>query len=416
MKGRKSMFSIFRNLQAVALLLAASLTILSNTLISPSLPGIQKAFQGQANLDFTVPFLITAPSLMVAISALLIGVMADKFNRRLQLMIGVVMFASMGSAGLWLGSLESILVSRFFLGISIALMMTAQTALIGEYFKGQARDKFMGVQISATNFSGLIFIIIAGWLANKNPFYPFAIYLIALLYVPVIYLAFFKTVKKRSDKSTNIVKIEKPKIHEDSHVSKNWVLTLVSIAFICTLSLAGFYIIPTRLPFYLVKIGYPEPSTAAALLAFVLLAGGTVSLMYSAVRKRFGRAITFASGFAIFALGFIGLSLASSNLFLVFASTFFIGAATGLITPIFFSIALDIAPSKRHGFASGMITTALFVGQFISPILSQPIIRNFDYSGGFKLYSILFLSLGIISFLVFRKADRNAEKTNHITT
>ncbi len=125
------MFSLLRNGRALALLCAASLTILSNTLISPALPGLRAVFKGQPNVSILVGLLVTAPSIMVAIGAPFAGILADRFVHKQQLLTGVLLFAITGSAGLWLDSLTAILVSRLLPGVSIALIMTAQTLLMG---------------------------------------------------------------------------------------------------------------------------------------------------------------------------------------------------------------------------------------------------------------------------------------------
>lgn len=99
----------------MALLLAATLMILSNVIISPALPGLQASFESSPNADLLVPLLVTAPSLFVAILAPS-PALADRVGRRRQLLAGTVLFALAGTASLWLPLLPAILTSRFVLG------------------------------------------------------------------------------------------------------------------------------------------------------------------------------------------------------------------------------------------------------------------------------------------------------------
>lgn len=66
------------------------------------------------------------------------------------------MFAITGAAGARLPSLESILISRAILGICVAGLMTAVTALITDYYSGAKRSQFMGLQQAFSNIGGMI--------------------------------------------------------------------------------------------------------------------------------------------------------------------------------------------------------------------------------------------------------------------
>ena len=85
-----------------------------------------------------------------------------------------------------LPDLPTIFLSRLVLGIAVALIMTAQTALVGDYFSGEDRNALTGLQISARNFGGLVFISLAGWAATLSPRLPFAIYGLAARHPAVV--------------------------------------------------------------------------------------------------------------------------------------------------------------------------------------------------------------------------------------
>ena len=120
------------------LMLAATLTVMSNATITPSLPGLEAAFADDPLAPTITRLLITAPSLLVAVVAPLAGVLTDRLGRRRPLLWGLVIYAIAGTAGLYLPTLETILASRLALGLGVALIMTAQAALIGDYF-GEGR-------------------------------------------------------------------------------------------------------------------------------------------------------------------------------------------------------------------------------------------------------------------------------------
>ena len=390
------MFSHLKDSRAIALLLAATLTILSNTLISPALPGIQAHFAGQPYAELLTRMLVTAPALLVAIFAPFAGVLADRFGRRPQLLAGVILFAIAGSAGMWLPSLPLILASRLVLGLAVALIMTAQTALIGDYFSGADLTRFMGLQQAATNFGGLLFLLMSGWLAGWSPFAPFVLYAIALLYLPLFWVALPEPVHVHVQYHPN----SQVQPTDDSG-EPGWLMTFATIVVLAVVSMACFYILPTQAPYFLAYIGFPEPSTTAFFLGAVTLAGGVASLTFGHVHERLGSAKTSAMGFGFFAAGFVLFAIAD-DLPMVFAGALGSGTAIGLTMPIFMSIALDVAPARRRGIAAGVVTTSIYLGQFLSPLISQPLIDTVGFSRLFSMSAIALALLGVLSLISFR--------------
>ncbi|WP_172327923.1 MFS transporter [Mangrovicoccus sp. HB161399] len=384
------MLTLIKDPRAIALLLAASLTILSNSLISPALPGIEARFAGEEDAALLTRLLVTAPSLMVAILAPFAGAMADRFGRRPQLLIGVALFAIAGTAGLYLPSLHYVLASRLLLGVSVAMIMTAQTALIGDYFSGQARGAFMGLQIAATNFGGLIFLVLAGWLAALSPLGPFVIYGIALVYLPVMLLA----LKRPGEAAAG-------PHHAVADGEAGWIATLALVVLLAGMCFVCFYLLPTQAPYFLATLGHPEPQAAGVLMGSMTLAGGIVSLFFARIRMRLGRAGTPALGFLFFASGFLLFSQAS-GLGLALVGSAFIGAGGGMLMPTFLGLAVEVAPAHRRGLAAGAITTSVFTGQFLSPFASTPLITSLGYPATFALTGGLLILLALVALAGLR--------------
>lgn len=93
------------------------------------------------------------------------------------------------------------------------------------------------------------------------------------------------------------------------------------------MTLVGFYIIPTQIPFYLADSGYPAPSATAWAQAATTFAAGVLSLLYGRIRPAIGAGATSASGFALMAAGFAALSR-SEDLWAILASCAAIGAGS----------------------------------------------------------------------------------------
>ncbi|RYE33680.1 MAG: MFS transporter [Hyphomicrobiales bacterium] len=366
---------IWQEPRAVALLLAASLTTMANATISPALPGIERLFADDPNAALLTRLLVPAPSLSVALFAPLAGFAADRIGRRAMLLAGVVLFVIAGCAGLVLPDLRWIFASRLVLGVAVALIMTAQTALIGDYLSGDDRNALTGLQISARNFGGLVFISLAGWAAALSPRLPFAIYGLAAVFLPLMWLAIVEPPR------ISVAPGAMPATRHDGHPS--WRSLLAALVLLQGLTNMIFFLMPTQIAFFLETQGYESAVMTGTVLGLLMISGGCSALLYRRVQRRVGSAGIFAAGYAAMALGFLLLSGAAS-IPPLFAASLLIGAGYALVSPSFVAMALDLAPRRRRGMAAGILTASIFIGQFCSPLASTPVIAAQGYGTLFR--------------------------------
>ena len=385
---------IWRDPRAAALLMAASLTTMANATISPALPSIERLFADDPNAALLTRLLVPAPSLSVALFAPLAGFAADRIGRRAMLLTGVVLFVIAGCAGLALPDLPSIFASRLVLGVAVALIMTAQTALIGDYFAGDDRNALTGLQISARNFGGLVFISLAGWAASLSPRLPFAIYGLAAIFLPLMWLAIIEP--PRIAAASGVL----PADGDGGHPS--WRRLLAALVLLQGLTNMIFFLMPTQISFFLEVRGYESAPMTGTVLGLLMISGGGCALLYRRVRQMFGSAGIFAAGYAAMALGFLSLSGAASTP-LLFIAALLIGAGYALVSPSFVAMALDLAPRRSRGMAGGILTASIFIGQFCSPLASTPLIASHGYGtlfgGTAWLLAIMALAAGAAKLL-----------------
>jgi hypothetical protein len=70
--------------------------------------------------------------------------------------------------------------------------------------------------------------------------------------------------------------------------------------------------------------------------------------------------------------------------------------------PTFLAVALDLAPARRRGLASGMVTTSIFLGQFLSPVAAEPVIAAHGTGGGFAASAAVLAALSPAVFLALQ--------------
>lgn len=370
---------------ALSLLLAASLMVMGNATLSPALPLLAAEFVSDPWADWLSRFLVPAPSAAVVVCAPLAGRWADRMGRRRLLLLGVALFAVAGCAGLWLPDLRWIMASRLVLGVGMALIMTAQTALLGDLFDGGRRQQMLGYLIMARNLGGLVCISAAGVLATWGARLPFAIYLLAFVVLWVIW-------RSLPTERTRQVPEKTSEAEGGSGGSIGWPWAVAGIALLQGLTNLTFFVMPTQVPFFLNSLGVHAPVAAGATLGSMTLAGALVAMRFARFVAALGTGGTFAVGFGIMALGYATLSYAA-GLGLVLGGAACVGVGYSLVTPSFAGLMLKAAPFYWRGRASGVLTTAIFVGQLASPVLSLPAIAAWGFPVTYGVLSVLLLTV-----------------------
>lgn len=379
---------IWRDSRAVALLMAATLTVMANATISPALPGLQQLFADDPHSALLTRLLVTAPSLSIALLAPLAGLAVDRIGRRVLLLAGIVLFVIAGSAGLYLPNLPAIFLSRIALGIAVAFIMTAQTALVGDYFTGEARSALTGLQVSARNFGGLVFILLAGLVAAVSPRWAFGVYGLALLVLPIAWKVIVEPQRTLSAGQVACA--------SGSEEQRKWRLPFLGLVVLQSITNMFFFIMPTQLPFFLDAEGYSSAAMTGMTLSVLMLSGGSVALVYSRIQRAIGYAGVYAIGYAAMASGFLLLVTSAVPLF-TFAGAALIGAGYAAVSPTFVALTLALAPAHRRGLAGGILTASVFTGQFISPLLSTPVIMTAGYQGLFLDAAVLLAIMAAIA-------------------
>ncbi len=158
-----------------------------------------------------------------------------------------------------------------------------------------------------------------------------------------------------------------------------------------------FYLIPVHLPFYLQQLSNAGATQAGLAIAFSTLFSAFASMNYGRFKKRFSFIKILAIAFGLIGLGYVGIGFASSYwlILLVLIPT---GIGLGLMMPNLNVWTANEVPDALRGRALGGLTTFMFLGQFLSPILSQPVKQNFGMSA---TYGLVGVSLVVLAALVW---------------
>ncbi len=383
----------------LAILGASSLTVMANATIAPALPGLRDHFADTPGIETLAGLILSLPSLFVVLTAGVFGLLADRFDKRPLLICAMAVYAIGGASGLYVDGMMGLLIGRVLLGLGVAGSMTVASAYIGTIWQGAARDKFTGLQVASMNLGGIVFMTSGGLLAVAHWRLPFAIYLIAIPLMAFAWIALANTPGRVGAASEAGAGDGPPASDGFPWAAFLWV---GPFAFILMVS---FYTLPTRLPFLLADRAIGGPAATGLILSASTLASIPGALGYGRIRR-------FASPMTIMAVGFfvssIGMAIVATthSLPVMVAGVMLAGGPMGMMFPNFIAFFMGLVPMQMRGRAAGLFTMSVFGGQFISPLVSAPLIARFGLGGGMLAMAVLPVLAGLFITVMFKRAPQ----------
>ncbi|MCG8317962.1 MAG: MFS transporter [Cytophagales bacterium] len=370
------------NLSKLTLLFLSILTIMAAAIVAPSIPAIARFFKQTPHADLLSKLVISLPTLFIAVTAPIVGRYIDKHGRLKLLYAGLVLYACSGMSGFYLNNIYHILTGRALLGVSIGITMTITITLVGDYFKGEERKDFIGLQTAFIGFAGVTFLIVAGVLADISWRLPFLLYLASIASIPLIINALNEP--SRTYSATGSITGESS--------------LLIRIIFVNAIILMIlFYIVPTQLPFLLYEIGIDKNTLSGTALAVNALGMIISSLFYSGLKGHVHFPYIYTIAFFLMATGYFMTGMTHS-FFVILMAMFFARLGFGLLMANTNLWIMELSRQELRGKNIGMLTTCLFLGQFLSPIIFEPLVTRFGVSFlfTFTAASMVFISTGFL--------------------
>lgn len=343
------------NATKITLLLLSMLTVMSNVAIITSLPHLRDHFLDVESIDFLSRLMITLPSLSIAILSPFLGHLLNHFSKKSALIFALLFFSVTGSAGLYVVGIDALLMSRFMFGIAVAMLMILTTALVGDYFSQDERHKYMGMQSAFTSLGGLLFLVGGGLLSDIDWRYPFGVYLVGVLYIPFVKLF-----------------IKEPNSHAKMQTSDG-PASLGKIYFLAFLLMLVFYILPTQMPFLMIQHFGASGTLTGSIIATAFVFNALGAMSFSRLKKRFEFKHIYFIGMSIVGVGFLLIGLVQ-DVHYFFLTSPILGFGGGILMTNIVAWMLSQSEAKTRVKSSGYLTSALFFGQFASPVVFYPIV------------------------------------------
>lgn len=360
--------------QALVLICLNAMPILANASLVASLPNFLKHFADVSGAAFWVPMIITLPTLCIGIFSTFAGILADRWGRRRLLIAALSLFVVCGMAPLLLDELRWILLARIGLGVAEACTLTAGNTLMGDYFSGETRRKWLSYETILGPIVGSGVLLAGGYLGTLWWRGPFVLYGLGILVLVGALLLLWEPQRKKPESVATTV---------DGFPWRT--AALVS---------AGTLI--AAMPFFSQNIQHGRIFAALGLhssfeisLFAMIASSGTVIGAYTfriLPARRIEQVLTLV--FGLFAFSFIALSF-QPPLALGTAVDAVGQFAGGMCYPAVLAWALSRFPPEYRGRGVGVWSGSFYVGSFVSGLVIGIIGR---FTDGFLQ------SIGVIGF------------------
>ncbi|WP_367319575.1 MFS transporter [Streptomyces sp. HUAS ZL42] len=345
------------HLVRVSLLMAGScLPILGAVLIAPVLPKMQDHFASVPGAKALVPLALTVPALSLALLAPFAGVIVDRLGRKRLLIVATVLYAVFGTAPLWLESLGAIIASRALVGVTEAAIMTCCTTLIGDYYSGHRRVKYLALQTMCASASATVFFVLGGAAGSAGWRVPFFVYAVSLVLAPLMAAALPNPAARVADEEASVAGARRP-------------FPWRQLAGICALTFFGamvFYTVPVEMSYLLDDLGVKNSGVIG--LATAIASAATVGGAIAFARLKRSPDPMLPAVLAVCAVGF-GVMFLAGN-----APSLVVGAVincvgTGMLLPALLTSAMGRLAFEDRGRGTGLWTAAFFGGEFVCPLV-----------------------------------------------
>lgn len=344
----------------ISLLLPITLTSMAIVLLTPVIPELMRAFSSVPHHEYWVPMILTMPSLCVALLCPVAGMLGDYFGRRRLLLVSFVLYAIVGIAPVFLHDMRAIILSRVGVGVAEALIYVLSTTMIGDYYAGAARDRWLAGQTAFASVSALVFFNIGGVLGEFGWRTPFWAYASALAMWALVWRFTWEPAEGHAEDEAEAAP------HHLSWAGFPW----GKMALIVAITVYGsvfFYTVQIQAPMGLAALGLASPARRGLLTSIASIGVPLGTLVYSRVATRARVGVLLLVEFAFLALGFLLMSRTGTVPgFLVGCFINQLGA--GLLLPTLLVWSMSILSFEVRGRGTGFWQSAFALGQFLSPI------------------------------------------------
>lgn len=366
----------------LAILSIAALLMISMT-ASAILADIEYHFS--AVDESVIQMVLTIPALLGMIFAFAAGPLSFWISKKSLVIFSIANGLMGGLIALILGPLGIgfLLFSSVLIGVAQGINATMTMALITDYFSGDESSTMMGLQSAFLNGGNMVLLFISGILADFKWNHAYLVY---LAFLPVLLIVIRNLPQDRP---------VQPEHSKNRDGSGKLNASVYFIAFCIFLFGSCFFVFQTNIALFVVSKGYGDATLSGMSNSALSAAGMVTGIQYGKLKARLKtKAIPF--GIGVVGLG-MGLIYVQGTLASIFVAAIFVGFGVGIVMPTAIFMAVNVVKNGMQSTAIALVTAAVNLGMFASPLLfnmiSVPVAGSLSIK--FMVSSICLLLLAV---------------------
>ena len=330
------------------------LTVMAGAAIAPAL-GIIKAHFSDASA-MLVQFIVSMPALLIIVTNLFFLPLSRILRTRAIATTSLLLYVVAGAGCFFVDDIYVLLLLRAVLGISVGLIMPLSTGLLAYYFPPEEQARLMGLSAAMNQMGGVVATLLAGLLATIEWNYAFLVYLLGLIALVMVWL--WLPDEQLGSANKRGVPFQ-PRQLLKFHPSVVGMLMLMMIFFIFP---TNFAVVATR------QLGLRTELVTLIMVGLDVVAF-FVGMVFGGVMNRFRQSVKYFAPM-FFLLGYAAYLV--PDVLMVILGSAFIGIANGVGVPYLNTIASIKGGKNSATTVMPLLSAALYLGQFVSPIIVTP--------------------------------------------